>query len=157
MISRQDRCLKEPVRNPYDTSLELSQPAVCPMCHAVFFRGRWHWRESWPADARNHDCEACRRVQDQHPAGVITLEGDFLEAHRAGILQLIQNLEIMEKAAHPLNRIMQILEYPDFIAVVTTDIHLPRRIGEALRRFFKGNLILDYEQETHFVRVLWSR
>jgi hypothetical protein len=35
----------------------------------------------------------------------------------------------------------------------TTDIHLPRRIGEAVGRAFHGNLNEDFDEGGYFVRV----
>src|SRR5690348_14673910 len=55
------------------------------------------------------------------------------------------------------HRVMQIEEQPDAVVVHTTDIHLPRRIGEQLRRAYKGDLDIRYEEETYFVRVNWQR
>jgi hypothetical protein len=39
--------------------------------------------------------------------------------------------------------------------ISTTDIHLPKRIGEALHRAYKGELELNYEKQNCFVRVNW--
>jgi hypothetical protein len=39
----------------------------------------------------------------------------------------------------------------------TTDIHLPRAIGEALHRAYKGSLDLRYTEESCFIEVKWSR
>jgi hypothetical protein len=39
----------------------------------------------------------------------------------------------------------------------TTDIHLPRRIGEAVRRAFHGEIEENFEDDGYFVRVTWMR
>jgi len=52
---------------------------------------------------------------------------------------------------------MDIEEQDGAIMVRTTDIHLPRRIGEALRHAFHGELDFHYEEETYFIRVTWTR
>jgi hypothetical protein len=71
---------------------------------------------------------------------------------------LARNLEASEKDEHPLNRIMAIEERTeDELVITTTDIHLPRRIGEAVQRAFHGDLQLHYDQENYFVRVDWQR
>ncbi len=41
--------------------------------------------------------------------------------------------------------------------VSTTDIHLPRRIGEALKRAYDGMLELDYDEDGYFLRASWTR
>lgn len=48
---------------------------------------------------------------------------------------------------HPLHRITGVEEQDDAILVRTTDIHLPRRIGEALRHACRGELECHYEEE----------
>ncbi len=57
----------------------------------------------------------------------------------------------------PLHRIMGIEEQDDAIVVRTTEIHLPRRIGEALRHAYHGELDFRYEKEAYFLRVHWTR
>jgi hypothetical protein len=41
--------------------------------------------------------------------------------------------------------------------IKTTDVHLPRRIGDAMHRAFHGNLELKYDEGNYFVRVNWER
>jgi hypothetical protein len=52
---------------------------------------------------------------------------------------------------------MQIEEKSDSIMIKTTDIHLPRSIGEALRHAYRGCLEFGYTAESYFVEVEWSR
>jgi hypothetical protein len=52
---------------------------------------------------------------------------------------------------------MAIEERDDAIVVRTTDIHLPRRIGEALRHAYRGELDFHYDEEAYFIRVRWTR
>jgi hypothetical protein len=66
-------------------------------------------------------CQACHRINDRYPAGVVTLSGALTAQQKAA-----------EKAEHPLNRIIDIEEGLDQIVINTTDIHLPRR-GEAIK------------------------
>lgn len=104
-------------------------------------------------------CQACHRINDRYPAGIVTLQGAYLEngQPRAEILHLIHNQETAEKNEHPHNRIIAIEERKDEIVVTTTDIHLPRRIGNAIHRAFHGNLDLKYDEDSYFVRVEWQR
>jgi len=41
--------------------------------------------------------------------------------------------------------------------VTTTDIHLPRRIGEALVSAYDGALDLTYDEDGYFLRANWHR
>ena len=47
------------------------------------------------------------------------------------LINLARNEEAAEKSEHPLNRIASIEQVDAGIVIKTTDIHLPRRIGEA--------------------------
>jgi hypothetical protein len=43
------------------------------------------------------------------------------------------------------------------ILVTTTDAHLARRIGDALRDAYKGELRYRYSKDDPLLRVSWSR
>jgi hypothetical protein len=72
-------------------------------------------------------------------------------------LALVRNEAESETAEHPLRRIMAIEERPKEVVVTTTDIHLPRRIGQALEHAYKGQMEIHYDKEGHFARVKWHR
>jgi NMD protein affecting ribosome stability and mRNA decay len=154
---RMDRLIHERVHDPYKTKSKLREPTVCPVCNAVFKEGRWQWADSWPIDAHRQTCQACHRTKDAYPAGMVIVTGSFALIHKAEILNLARHQEAQEKREHPLHRIMQIEEKPNSIIIKTTDIHLPRSIGEALRHAYKGKLELRYTVESHFIEVKWSR
>ena len=154
--ARQDRLIRERVHDPYKARLKMPDPAVCPECNAVYENGRWHWGAA-PEAASETTCQACQRILDKYPAGELTLRGDFLWQHRAEILHLARNQEELEKGEHPLNRIMAIEEEGDATVITTTDIHLPRRIGEALYDAYEGELDFHYEEEAYLIRVSWRR
>lgn len=153
---RRDRLIRERVHDPYKTRLKLTEPTVCPQCRAVFRKGRWLW-EVPPLGANEELCQACHRTNDRYPAGEVSIGGDFFRAHKAEIINLARNLEVLEKGEHPLNRIMEIEEHPDRCIVRTTDIHLPRRIGAALSQAYDGELNFHYEEGSYFIRVAWER
>jgi hypothetical protein len=70
---------------------------------------------------------------------------------------LVKNTEAAEKKEHPLSRIMSMETTPGGLIISTTDTHLPRRIGEALKHAYHGELELHYDQDEDFVRVTWTR
>ncbi len=153
---RGDRLLRERVHDPYKTRLKLPEPTLCPQCGAVFRKGRWTW-ESAPAKAKEERCQACRRINDAYPAGVVRLSGGFLKKHRTEILNLARNQEALEKGEHPLHRVMNIEDKDAEIEITTTDIHLPRRIGQALYNAYEGALDFRYDDGGYFIRVSWTR
>lgn len=153
---REDRRLREHVHDPYKTRKKLPDPTLCPDCGAVFHKGRWSWGDA-PSDAARERCQACHRIADGYPAGYVRLRGAFVFDHKDEILGLVRNTEKLEKGEHPLHRVMNIAEGRDEIEITTTDIHLPRRIGEALAHAFEGDLDYHYDEETYMIRINWRR
>lgn len=153
---RWGRAQMQAIEDPYKRAAKLPEPTQCPQCRAVYHKGRWHWGPT-PADAHATLCQACHRINDKLPAGTLTLAGDFVAAHRTDILAIAHHQEEAEKKEHPLNRIMNIEESADRIVVTTTDIYLPRRIAEAVKRAFRGTLELQFDEDAYFVRADWRR
>lgn len=147
---------QEKAHDSYKSRGKLPEPTQCPECGAVFRAGRWQWLAK-PPKAHSQICPACHRIADGFPAGYLTLEGDFLKQHRDQIMQLARNVERKEKSGHPLQRIMGIEDRAGAMLVTTTDVHLARGIGEALRHAFKGTLDLHYSDAENLVRVRWRR
>lgn len=156
-ISRQDRRIAERVHDPYKTRLKLPEPTLCPDCGALYQDGRWTWPSyPPPADTPRERCQACHRIHDKYPAGRVTLNGAFVGAHEEEIRHLIRHQEELEKKEHPLHRIMDIISEDGGLVITTTDIHLPRRIGEALHHAYQGTLDFHYEDEAYSLQVNWT-
>jgi len=153
-ITRHDGILKERVHDAYKAKGKLPEPTVCPQCGAVFHEGRWQWRQV-PDNAHRETCPACHRIHDHYPAGFLTLHGPFFLAHRDEIMHLVHNEEKRERDEHPLKRIMAVEEEDETTLVTTTDIHLARRIGEAIHHAYQGNLDFHYNPEENLLRVNW--
>jgi hypothetical protein len=148
----------ERVHDPYKTRLKLHDPTVCPDCGALYHKGRWSWpAKPPPADARHEICQACHRIRDDYPAGWVTLSGAFLATHKDEIVHLVRHVEKRERDEHPLHRIMAIREANGEMVITTTDIHVPRRIGEALQSAYQGTLDYHFEEGEYRLRVLWTR
>jgi NMD protein affecting ribosome stability and mRNA decay len=153
---RRDRMVQETRHDPYQAKHKLHEPTVCPQCGAVYHEGRWQWLAR-PAGAHEEACPACRRTDDDYPAGFVTIEGSFFKEHRRELLQLVRNEEARAKAEHPLKRIMKVDDRDDGILVTTTDIHLARGIGEALHHAYQGELEYHYNEQENLLRVVWAR
>src|SRR5690606_32709856 len=140
-IGRRDRLIRTKVNDPYMTTAKPASPAVCQECRVVFDSGRWQWMGETPENASTMLCPACLRIRDRVPAGILTLDGDFFQAHREEIINLMHNKVESEKSRHPMKRLMAIDFQDDGKAVVTfTDMHLPRGVGEAIARAYEGAL-----------------
>lgn len=155
--ARSSRLTHDRVADPYMRRAKPVQPAACPRCRAVLLKGRWQWAKRTPARAAREVCQACRRIEDDYPAGIMTLRGSYAREHLPEILALARNAEKAESSSRPMHRIMSIEERRDRVVIKTTDIHLPARIGRALVRSFKGDLGLKFDRGAYFVRADWTR
>lgn len=153
---RGDRMIHEERQDPYRLREKPEEPCFCPQCGAVYHEGRWKWMNR-PHEAATLTCPACRRIHDGVEAGIVTLKGDFLKTHGKELINIARNEEKKENSEHPLHRIINIKKTQDSITITTTDIHLPRGIGEAVRHACQGDLDLDYDEESYYIRVNWSR
>jgi NMD protein affecting ribosome stability and mRNA decay len=151
-----DRVFDDVRHDPYQAKGKYREPTVCSTCRAVFHRGRWAWGEA-PAQAHHAVCPACARIRDHLPAGVVTLSGAFFNAHRVELLQLAHNTVERERSGHPLHRIMNVAETAAETVITTCDVHSARRIGEALRNAYDGDLDMRFGEDEYSVRVNWKR
>jgi hypothetical protein len=146
----------DPIRDPYQDQATMAEPSACSECGAVYKEEHWQWVTP-PMHALQTRCPACRRIDDKAPAGYVLIEGPFVQEHRDELINAIRTLEKVEKAAHPLQRIMDIKEHGGKLHVTTTDIHLARAIGEALQDTWQGKLDFNYTDADYLLRVSWQR
>lgn len=151
-----DRFLPEKRGDTYKTKGKLPEPTVCLHCHAVFSNGHWRWSDI-PGNANYAICPACHRENDRCPAGFVTLEGPFFMAHRSEIMGLLRHEELCARQQDPLKRIMNVEHQDHGVAVTTTDTHLARAIGDAIRHAYHGDLQLHYNPDENLLRVHWTR
>lgn len=101
-------------------------------------------------------CPACKRIRDKLPAGRVRLEGPLVATQADELLRIAYNEAEHEKAEHPLHRIMEVAGGADRLELATTDIHLPQRIGRALKRAHGGKLMVKYARDAYGVLVRWQ-
>lgn len=148
--------LDEKAHDPNQIQEELAEPAVCDICGAAYQHGSWRWTTP-SVDAVQARCPACRRTLDKHPAGCITIEGEFARDHQDEIMHLVLSLEGREKADHPLHRIMSHRVEEDKLLVETTDVHFARSIGESLVNAYQGDLEARYSDAEQMLRLHWKQ
>lgn len=154
--SCEDKMYSQGRQDPYQSRKKLNDPTRCPACGAVYIRGRWTWKDAGP-DAAEMLCPADQRIQDNVPAGVLNISGEFFDAHRDEIASLINNQEKLEKERHPLERLMDVSRDGQGLRIETTGIHLARRLGDALKDAYQGKLQIEYLKGQEKVRVNWAR
>ena len=157
VYGRKDRLVQQKRHDVYRNGRKLPEPTVCPDCDAVFTGGRWAWLKEAVDPVSESRCPACQRINDNLPAGIIEVQGSFVEAHREEVIGLIRNTESLEKGAHPLERIMTIEDQDHGLAITTTGVHVARRIGDALSRSYQGNLSFTYGDAEKSIQVTWAR
>lgn len=153
---RKDRLIKDKRKDTYVDQTVLKEPALCNKCSAVYINGRWTWKTTDLVTTRT-TCPACRRINDNYPAGFIEIKGKFFSQHASDILNLVYNIEKLEKSERPLERIIAISEENNKTIITTTGIHIARRIGEALSRSYQGNYNFQYADGEKSIRVFWAR
>jgi len=158
-FGRRDKLIQEKRTDTYQQTTKLPDPTVCTRCGCVFSNGRWSWQDV-PADTHNINktlCPACKRIEDNVPAGYMDLSGEFFVSHKNEILRLIKNEADAESQEHPMERLMEIAEKPEGVLITTTGIHVARRLGEAVEKAYKGRLDYTYGDDEKSIRVTWCR
>jgi len=148
------RILDELRHDPYEPRGK-QPPTRCTTCGAVFRAGRWRWNDAEAAAPGT--CPACRRIADRLPAGHLTLHGPYVAAHRDELCNIVRREGELERAEHPMHRLVDVRAHDDVIEVTTTDIHLPRRIGTAIDRAHDGDLAIAFSEDAYEIRVAWRR
>jgi len=117
----------------YEKGPKVADSLMCDDCNVVHHGGRWYWGAPPFGEVRGGVCPACRRVRDRHPAGVIRIPTPLVRT-AGDVEHLLRSIEQIEKAEHPLERIIAIETQGDDLRITTTGIHMARRITSQLER-----------------------
>ncbi|MCZ4127117.1 BCAM0308 family protein [Stutzerimonas balearica] len=102
-----DKLLQPEHHDPYLKAWHQRSDTLCPQCGAAYQEGRWTWQGLVnPAEAQEALCPACQRIDEDVPAGTVSLHGAFVLQHRDELCGLMRNTEELEKREHPLERLM---------------------------------------------------
>ena len=153
---RNDRLIRDKRKDAYMHNNTPKASMVCINCGAIFSNGRWAWKEA-ANDLKETTCPACKRINDNYPAGFVEIKGGFYSGHEEEISNLIMNTERLEKNERPLERIIHFRADKSKATLTTTGIHIARRIGEALSRSYQGNYSFRYLDGEKSIRVFWER
>jgi len=155
-LLQREQLLQEVVHDSYKLRRKLREPSRCRDCGAVYRDGRWRWSEGG-GPAHQVRCPACQRVRDAFAAGYVQLGGRYFSEHREEVLRRVRACEAAESREHPLERIIAIAGAPGGALVTTTGVHLARRIAQALRHAYKGELESRYNKADNVLRARWTR
>ena len=135
----------------------LPEGALCKGCGIVYHNKRWQSESTKGESECEVFCPACQRMEDHNPAGVVTLSGPYLAAHKDEILNTIKQQEVKSREKNPIGRIMEIKEEGDRITVTTTEDKLAQKLGREVYKSQKGELHYQWSHDQHMVRVEWMR
>ena len=144
--------MQEYQHDSYKMSGKLKEPTACKACGPSFQR------------SLDVGLKAGRRERDRLPGllahqdnyrRVRHIEGAYKDQHRDQVMGSF-TIRRPRKERTPLARIMTIRDQPEGLVISTTDSHLPRRIGEALKHSHHGALDVQYDKDEEFVRVTWT-
>lgn len=149
--------------DPYAPRVDPGEVAVCTECHALYQRRHWFYDEelyfsySNQAETRKVLCPACQKIRDHYAEGLVTLRPSaFLTAHKEEILRLVRNEAERAKGINPLERIIEINESAEGIAVTTTNEKMAQRIGRALKSAYQGQTSYQWS-DPKGLTVEWQR
>jgi hypothetical protein len=142
-------------------------PRVCEHCGNAYVKGRWIARRDEPVRAMSLRalaspemtlCPACRMETLDQFGGEVRISGAFYAEHRPEVVRLVQNEAKRAAVDNPLARILLIKERtPASLIVRTTTEHLAKRLGQALKKAFDGDVHYGFAHENKFAHVTWSR
>lgn len=133
--------------------------ARCLVCGNIYREKRWYrpGEASVPPNSQllSTTCPGCVCVQDGRYAGELKLSGSFLQEHGEEITNLIQNTVHQVQEKNPLAKLVQDPEDEDGITLRTTTAKLAERLGQKLKKSYRGEL--DKTSSDSSVRIRWHR
>lgn len=142
---------------PYLPKRGLPEGAHCKRCGIVYHNKRWQMETTGEGPSCEVICPACQRMEDDNPAGVVTLSGPYLASHSEEILNSIKQQEAKHREKNPLGRIMEIKSEDGQITVTTTEDKLAQKIGREIYKSQRGELHYKWSHDQRMVRVEWMR
>ncbi len=151
--------------DPYLPRKSASSVSICPECRAICRNKRWYIDDrefkaltrKGGGETASRRCPACRKIADGFVAGLVSLRGGFVQAHKEEIRNLVRNEEKRAMGFNPLSRIIRFTEVEDGFEVSTTAEKLAQRIGREVYKACKGTLTYKWSADAKLLRVHWVR
>ena len=164
-------------RDPYLSKTPPPDGSSCDGCGGVYHHKRWSLIDekgelnengavkgvsaegvTTKASGQSVVCPACQKKRDDFPGGYVTIGGDFAESHMDEIVNLIRNRETLAMRYNPLDRIIEMRQVGDgLLEVSTTTDKLAQRLGQILKKAYKGEVTYKWSSDINMARVMWTR
>jgi len=141
----------------------LKEVSYCRKCGVIYRQKRWYIDAAELVNVKASPesgkviCPSCQRMQDNNPAGIITLSGEYMRQHELEILDLLKHKETIYRVKNPLGRIMEISQEENALTISTTEDKLAQKLGRDVFKAHKGDLHYKWNHDEKLVRVNWSR
>lgn len=136
--------------DPYAQPGKHAGVLCCTLCGVVYQAGQWHWQPA-PTAARPILCPACRRVRQRYAAHLLRIAG-VPRDQRAELLHMVCRIAELERAEHPLERLMLLRDQGSAIELATTGTHLARRLLASLLRRWRHHLHVQHGADSSRLR-----
>lgn len=136
---------------------------ACSRCKAISREKRWirdpeMFHEALDAGRIEFTtCPGCQRLQEHMIDGVVELSGEYLKTHRDEAMGVIRRVEEDGYARNPTSKVAEVSQEDGKLYIQTTNKWLAEGIGKEIRKAFKGDLEIQWLEDSDFVRVYWRR
>lgn len=152
------------LHDPYISKEGYPEPAICPICNAVYHHKHWHFDAKLLEEAKKdknvkyHKCPADRKIEDHYPMGKVMLSGSFIKEHLDEMINIIKNEERHAKENNPLDRLMLLENRNGSLYAETTSDALAMRIGHHLKNAYKcSDEEFKFRSGDKFVEIDWHK
>lgn len=142
-------------RNPPRAGRAKPADALVCSCGLYQHRGIWYVGHPPLGTLRAGTCPACERVQSGTVAGRVRIPPRLVGSLEE-LVGLVRNCERVERADHPLERLIEIRKDLAGLLVTTTGPHLARRIAGRLGRLFHETPRFHFGAGKGELRVDWA-
>src|SRR4029450_12774887 len=81
--------------DPYLSKTAPKDYSICRKCRAMYHNKHWSLKGKTDSMIKKVSgftlCPACQKIQDHFPAGILSLRGGFMKAHKDEIMHRVKN------------------------------------------------------------------
>ncbi len=134
---------------------------TCIKCGAAYRLKHWHsfdqsLLQQQPLGLKSAVCPGCFRVANNIWHGTVVLQGDVIASAPKAVMSLVERVSHECWLDNPTSRLYAVVAQNDRIQMKTTTEWLATRIGKALKKAYKGSLLIKGSSDRRTVDVRWS-